>query len=315
MKPDSDSEQIVVVDSERDTVYETSIRNVGGERDFNRVDIPGVPPDALEVAYSAFEGQAASALERIEASGTFEGDDRIFALNLAALLAVRHPLMRENFGGAESEVARKLLSLTLETKERWEASVAAMKERGEQVNESLTYEELKAAWEGGGYKIEVPRETHIRNETRVFEPVLLTMVNRRWMMLVADEAAGPFITCDRPVSLTWKHPERVPIMYRGSPGYGMPNTEVIFPISKRLALIGSFEDPDRIVPATREQVANVNSHVIMFARQIYAPKLGFLSLHPGTGEIISGENLLAMARESRARNRAAAAPDAPLSGQ
>ena len=43
--------------------FETTPRNVGGIRDFNRIEIEGYEPDALENAWSEFEGSAATAIK------------------------------------------------------------------------------------------------------------------------------------------------------------------------------------------------------------------------------------------------------------
>ncbi len=71
--------------------FETNPHNVGGVRDFNRVNIAGFKPDVLEGMLANFEGQVATALRRVAESRKFEGDDRVCILNLLALLAVRSP--------------------------------------------------------------------------------------------------------------------------------------------------------------------------------------------------------------------------------
>lgn len=289
----SKSGKLVVLDAIRRAHYETAVKNVGVERDFNRVEVPGIAPDALETAYAGFEGETARSLQGIEANLKFEGDESIYALNLAALLAVRHPLMRKQWGDFRAEVARKMLSMVLAEKSRWEATVKRMREAGDPVDESLTYEELKRSWETDGYEISIDRGEHIRTETKVFDTVLRTMVDRKWVMIVADEETGPFVTSDRPVTLMWHKPLEMPAIMRDSPGYGMTNTEVIFPLSQRLALVGNFDGNEGTVHGTRELVATVNSTVIAHARQVFAPKLSFAHLDPRTGDISTGDKLLA----------------------
>ena len=48
--------------------FETNPRNVGGVRDFNRVQIAGFKPDAIEGMLANFEGQVATALRNVAVS-------------------------------------------------------------------------------------------------------------------------------------------------------------------------------------------------------------------------------------------------------
>ncbi len=52
--------RIVAVDRVERKVFRTKVRNIGAARDFNRVDIDGVDPNALEAAFAEFEGPAAA---------------------------------------------------------------------------------------------------------------------------------------------------------------------------------------------------------------------------------------------------------------
>jgi hypothetical protein len=55
-----------LLDAVRQSHYETAAKNVGVERDFNRVDVLGIPPDALESGYAAFEGETARTIQSVE---------------------------------------------------------------------------------------------------------------------------------------------------------------------------------------------------------------------------------------------------------
>jgi hypothetical protein len=47
-KSRSKNGKLVVIDAIRNSNYESSVKNIGAERDFNRVDSPGIAPDAPE---------------------------------------------------------------------------------------------------------------------------------------------------------------------------------------------------------------------------------------------------------------------------
>lgn len=63
---------------------------------------------------------------------------------------------------------------------------------------------------------------------------------------------GEFITTSRPVVIAYIDPERVPLYLRHSPGFGLKNTEVYFPLTKHALLIGRWDgDEKTISPANR----------------------------------------------------------------
>src|SRR5262249_54981456 len=88
-------EQLFVIDAVEKQSFQTRPRNVAAERDFNRVDIDGLPPDALEVAFNAFETEVAASIERTsERRHLRDADDRSAILNLIGLMAIRNPRWR-----------------------------------------------------------------------------------------------------------------------------------------------------------------------------------------------------------------------------
>jgi hypothetical protein len=58
--------QLHVFDVGRCKRFMSSPRNVAGVRDFNRVEMDGVEPDAIEIAFSVPEGRLADALRNFE---------------------------------------------------------------------------------------------------------------------------------------------------------------------------------------------------------------------------------------------------------
>ena len=128
----------------------------------------------------------------------------------------------------------------------------------------------------------VNREWHIALEFTGFDVVVRTLADRRWRLYVADDANGPFITCDRPIVLTWEKPEEIPERMRGSPGYGMRHTEVYFPITHKLAVVGVFDGPEeRTETASAMFVAAANLRMIDHAfNQVYTIKRAFPYVGP-----------------------------------
>jgi hypothetical protein len=66
---------------------------------------------------------------------------------------------------------------------------------------------------------------------------------------------------------------------RYSPGFGMVKTEIVFPVTKSIAMIGAFEIEDEVIEPQKEFIASINSRIMAFAvSQVYAPDLSFMYL-------------------------------------
>ena len=266
--------------------FETTPRNIAGVRDFNRVEIDGIDPDYVENGLAQFEGMCTTAVQKVALTLEFDGDDRISVLNLISLLAVRSPPMRENMCDFRERVAHMQLGMVLHDKGRYERQFEKMakwmESQGETPPEFVDYEKMKEGHEKHAYKVEVATEAHLRAEFKMQDTVLRTLVDRKWMLrYINDGGMGCFVTSDLPVVLTWDDPENMPVTMRQSPGHGMTHTEVLFPLTKQLCLVGSFEGPEGVQAATAQFVAHANLRVIEFCTdQFYTPKRVFTYLGP-----------------------------------
>lgn len=273
--------RITVANLKSQQFFETNPRNVGGIRDFNRVQMEGFKPDALEGMLSGFEGQVATAIRNVAASSKFEGDDRIAILNLIALLAVRSPQQRENWRQFEEKIMKQILGLSLASKERWEGQMQEMEKAGKGIKNPLPYEEMKAFYEKDEYNIKLDTEHHVALEFKGFDAVLPFLVERKWKVYTTTEEQGLFITSDRPVVLTWNHPEQIPVMMRQSPGFGMQDTELLFPLTRDTLLLGAFEGENGCVAASTPFVATANLKTIQHAfEQVYSLRKVFPYVGP-----------------------------------
>lgn len=235
--------KLIVIDFKERKKFETTPRNVGGIRDFNRVDIEGIDQNTIESDLSKFEGHAASALKKLEETLDFSGEKKELILNLIALIAIRSPERREHMRKFKAQIADKIMGLTLESKERWESQVSKLEEDNS-LSDKVTYEEAKKFFDGKAYTIEVAREHHIHMEMKQVGAVLPYLIGRKWVLIKATKNSGNFITSDNPVNLSWNEPEKIPPLHRESPDFGMKETQIYFPVSKNLALIGTFGGED-----------------------------------------------------------------------
>jgi len=99
------------------------------------------------------------------------------------------------------------------------------------------------------------------------------LIERNWAMFTTDEKNGLFLTTDRPVLLSWKHPDHVSVMRRASPGFGMSDTEVLFPLTQVALLVGEFDGMEGTFSAPKQLVALANTKMLSNAfEQAYLPK-------------------------------------------
>lgn len=273
---ESKKSKLIVFDRVEKKIFETKPRNVGSERDFNRIDADGADPEILEKALGNIEAAAAKGLRLINDGQPFEGEVRKNVLMLAALMHVRSPARREHWRKFTATIVEHMMDLTLATKERWDSQTAQLKAKGIELPDDISYEETKKFVDSRRYHIDVPRAMHIEMEMHGLDAVMPYLMERKWVLLEATKESGPFITCDHPLNLMWKYPDKIPPFYRNHPGHGLKDTQVWFPVTKQLAIVGEFDGPEDRHPASPELVANINSLALMYARRnVFTPHLGF----------------------------------------
>jgi len=269
--------QVCVFDRITRTTFKTGINNVAAERDFNRFETDGQDPNAIERAMAAFETELSDALERIVANKAINNpDDRAYLLNFIGLMAIRTPRFRETTGAALVQTAKIAMDLILQSKQSYERHLKGARDSGTLLPD-VNYEDMKRMFDAGGFAVEANREYQIQQELQLFDKVLPLLFERGWHLLRAPASSAGFITSDHPFSLFWSDPK----MRRGpyGPGLGLPNTEIVFPVSPRLAVIGAFELSDGAREVTEEVVASINGATVATAqRQVYSRDHNFTYL-------------------------------------
>lgn len=264
-------DKLYVVNVQTGKAFETAPRNVAAGRDFNRVDIEGVSANVIESGLAGFEGQVDQALARICAARAIDDPaDRNVLFNLIALLAVRNPGMRENMRQAQEQAMKRVIALTMETEERYLAGFGSAVRAGAMApDDVLPYELMRDFVERDEYTLAVSTTQHVQRELEAVDTILPYLGRRNWTLLRATADSGGFITSDHPVILRWDRPPPQGVFV--PPGHALLNTEVLFPLSHELAIIGSFNELARTIEACREHTAAINGVVSCFAgRQIYA---------------------------------------------
>ncbi len=138
---------------------------------------------------------------------------------------------------------------------------------------------MKSFFESEEWNIKFAEEFHSKLEFDVFDEALPTFFNRKWTILRAGPASGGFVTSDHPACLVWSPSvEASPLI---GPGLAVPGTQLIFPVSPEIAIMGTFEGGADCIEADEFHVAQVNQVIAGYAeRQIVAPRPRFLFARP-----------------------------------
>lgn len=244
--------------------------SVAHQRDFYRVDsVPGVTPDAFEKAFATFEGWAATTLkgilekQELPVRGT-EGFDIL--INLVALMEARVPGTRVALTKPLEMISKMILENMVITPEHFRATIKELRESGVKISEDVDYEVMKEFVQGKHYSIEIPQGLHMQQLFEMIDILLPLLGERKWSLLIAEDGAGDFVTSDRPVSLSWTITPLLPGIFE-TPGFGLANTDVTFPLSKKLALLGRFEGISGRYRADQKRVATINSRTGMYCER------------------------------------------------
>lgn len=136
------------------------------------------------------------------------------------------------------------------------------------------YDEMKAAFEGRGFKLVLKNNALVSLELELLDHIMPLLLKRGWHLLRAPTDSGGFITSDRPFFLMWSDPAM-----RTRPeasGLALTGTDIYFPVSPRLAVVGAFDVANTIEDVDESRVAVANSAMTAGAdRQVYARDLKF----------------------------------------
>lgn len=269
----SREDMLWVFDQEQDKHWQARPKKIAHERDFYRVDIDGVEPDAVEKALAQFEGQVADVFRKIGQSRELpEGDDFDFLINFVALQATRVPYHRQWYEEQAAHLSKWRVQMALSHPPFFEKLAADMRREGNELPDSITREELLEFLEDESrYTIEIPQESSIQHMVDMAEGLLPVLAQRSWSLAVAQDERHDFICSDRPVMLAPTEPDPPPFL-----GFGMPKTEVILPLNRQMALVGHYGGESQTFDADQGVVGLFNHRTLHFAeRFLYSARESF----------------------------------------
>jgi hypothetical protein len=258
----------------RDWALRQRPRTVAFETDYNRVAALD-DPVAIEKSLGQQETVAAPIIRKIAETGELPTADRLRVLfEFVATLAVRVPRHRRWLSNLVASTARTYLHETT-TREQWETRCAGM--RGIVGNRLPSWE---AAQDLSAHRFEADHTWLVAMSLLNTEIILQCLEPRHWGLLVAVGDAPNLVCCDSPVSLipTDSPPPRDHLL-----GWATPHTTALIPLTRRMVLIGSMDDPPEPYRAVRDRrvIAELNAFTIENAtRWVYSPTADFVWRKP-----------------------------------
>jgi len=238
--------------------------NVAFVKDFYKIEAPGVPVDEVERLFSKLEGAAAKILKKIIRTNKLPLRRKNYniLMQFMAHLVVRRPSVRESITRSVDQLLRMVGGMYAGLPdEDLQRHLDRLREKNPDLP-ATSLDKFRDFIKSDEYTLEFSQNFHVDNLLSALLPtadetIAPLLAARHWVLWVAKDDAGHFITTDRPVLLTWT--VEVPAFYANNPGFGFQNTAVVFPLSKKLALYGRFHGPRRaVLPADKDQVALVN---------------------------------------------------------
>ncbi len=244
------------------------------------------------------EGKLAPILQQtIERQSLPEGQDFEVLLNMVALMALRVPSLISYSKRIGSAVARQLTRCVAATPEAWKTVSDRMRAEGIESPE-VPYEEMRQFVESGKYSIDVDLGQNWLPQMMIDASgrILFHLARRRWYITVVAPDAPDLICSDNPVSLSL-----TPMSASSqNVGFAVPGTLLLFPLNRRVALVGSFEGNMLPSPASEKTVALINAATGRSAeRFLFSSKPDFI-WHDRKKRVRHAADLLALVRD---RNR------------
>lgn len=235
-------------------------------------------PMVVEEGFGRFESDFAAVLRNIIASKTLPADSRGFDLlvNFIALSISRVPAIRDKISGFFDEVRAKE-----------EFARERLRRSGKMVLETPA-EEIDQTW-------------MVENTILSISTLVPHLAQRKWSLWFAEDDAPDLICSDNPVALNWTARGAGP----WPPGFGLRNTLVSFPLTRRILLVGTYEGQQDAVPLNERAIATANACTAQNANQLYSAAEDFVWLMDD-GRIGSKDDLIMILRAAAAM----AAPDA-----
>jgi hypothetical protein len=234
--------------------FQTGPKGIGFERDLYWPDelAEGEDPNVYEDQFSDFEGKAAPVIQEIITARQMPTSEEELQIlfNFIAFQFVRTPSARRIITAPHEQAAEMIIDLLQSSKDVYESE---MRRSGQDLN-AVPYEKVAK----GKYKASLTTEGFIQGAMVMLNAILRYLHRRTWTVIASDRPRESFVVTDHPVVLAWSNGQETKI----PPGHAHRNTELTFPLSSHVALLGRYEPFDFNPAYTPVYVSGINSRTI-----------------------------------------------------
>lgn len=228
-------------------------------------DIEGIDRNALEHGLAELEWKVSPIIRELSRSPRLPTDEELAqVLAFVAIQALRIPAWLESVEDFERRVTDSLMQAAVASKERFEAMRRAAEREGVEGASEWSYDEIRRGLEPGRLELVIPRELVLARGFGPAEDVAQLLSERRWTVIYVKNARSDssFITSDRPVVLIPTRPDAPQHL-----GFGLRCSEVVFPLSRNVCLVGAWEAGPHLFQVTPEIAGHVNWYVAQAAHR------------------------------------------------
>lgn len=229
---------------------------------------PGTPGNAqvFDKGLWNMENAAGPVLNEVLATKKLPtGDSLEVLLAFVATQAVRLPYIKDTVVDVHDRVIKMQVDIWLSRPGGIEQFKAEQRNGGVEVQTDSLEELRQLAYIAKGVSA---RDQNMALNTMgtLARGSLPSLRRRKWAIVTAGESH--FITSDRPA--VPHHIDPADDVWPG-PGHEVPGTVVAFPLSRKIAMMGTFDGSAKAGPLAPECVGFINRSTGIFASQIYSP--------------------------------------------
>jgi hypothetical protein len=247
-----------------------SVNKVVRERDFYRIEVEQLDPNAIETdVLGRLETAWAPLIRRLAQEAvaharnraplpSLSEDDRELLDGLVAMMHVRRRSGRRRADGGLSKLGDGLLHRIVDQgPEAFERSIALAAEQGHDFG-PLTYEDLRTAVERGDLRLVGHNNLYVEAMLRGWTELRDVLRTRNVCFLVAGGGSGLLATSDTPVGLSLEGGD-VPEVIPGAADPRTPDVVVTMPLTSEVAVRFASDLPAGVELLGRQEAALVNS--------------------------------------------------------
>ena len=267
--------RLYVFDQSQIKSWQSTPDGTGHRRDFYAVDLgPETHPATFEAkVMNDLDGTFSAVVKKITSEMKIpKGDDLVTLLNFVATTMARNPRTRRLVDQVASHVMDEQVKALVATDEGWATFLALSPECShfseedlEKYRRAILDDEFDISVDNSSDKIQY-NTWQVQQLMDFVDGALPLLAERKWSLGVAAERTPDFICSDTPVSLAINED------FGDSETAHLANkrTTIFIPLSRRVALVGSYEKWPQTFQFKESGVLQLNSMTILESNQIFS---------------------------------------------